>query len=242
MRRGSRRRIVVWLMVAMVVAGCSAGPPSSTLTTIDGTMTTLSGDVPIVAGIAMVRAGGGATALSLVEVDQNVFAGGISPVGGDGSFSVPLPDTATMDAFDLSPVSDFIGASLGLPCELDATDPSARVTEIGFIGLTAYPALFFLSLSGPGIAQSSTEPMTPPLALDAVPLVTWAYADRAVGVATPAAGCSAGDLSVDVDVSLRRGWNQLAWTFDPGPVTSVRLRDEPASPIYAYANFLGGTP
>jgi hypothetical protein len=241
MRRGARRRIVIWLVVGVLIAGCSASPPESTLARIDGTMTNLSGGVPLAAAIAVVRGGGRATALSLVEVDQNVFAGRISPVAGDGSFSVPLPDAATMDAFDLSSVSDFIGPWIELPCELDVTDAAARVTEIGFAGVTAYPMLFFLSLDGAGIAQSSTEPITPPLTLDAVPLVTWAYADRAVAVITPALGCSAGDLSVDVDVSLRRGWNQLSWTIDPGPVSLVRLRDEPTSPIYAYATFLGGT-
>jgi hypothetical protein len=185
-------------------------------------------------------------ASTVVEFDDGFYLAGLGQVAADGTYELVLPDGDAIPEALFRDAEDAVAALFfadGPACTVEASDPTARVTLTLFEGLTiASPA--FLTPMGLGAGLTTTEAVAPDhdfeAGLPSTTFVSLAYATAPTNLATTGADCAPeAGFTVDVDVELVEGWNQLTWVFVPDEGITVRDRamDEPVfSLVFPYVD------
>jgi len=181
---------------------------------------------------------------AVVEIEDGFYLAGLGQVAADGTYELALPDGDAIPEALFRDAEDAVAALFfadGPECTLEASDPSARVTLTLFEGLTiASPA--FLAPTGLGIGITTTDAVDPDFDFDTgfagTTFVSLAYATAPTTITTTGVDCAPeAGFTLDVDVELTAGWNQLTWVYLPDEGLTVRDRpvDEPVfSLVFPY--------
>lgn len=183
----------------------------------------------------------------IVDLGSGIFAGAFVPLEADGSFELSLPLAEEVPEALYRSADAFVQRVERIDgCTLVASDPAARATgTYGFLDVLIDDPdevfrLFFITTNlialgtdGMLVGIVSVDPwiVVDPAGADPEPVVagtvTWVHADRAFD-AVSAGTCSADGVTLDVDVRLDEGWNQITWQLLEGGVLSLRSRDAEA--------------
>jgi hypothetical protein len=200
-----------------VVVNVTADPTASY--TAEGTVVSFEGGAAVLGvALALIAVPEEVEVLrtSVVEVEEGVYVGPVSPIGPDGRFTLAFPHADALPETVSAPADDFVlDVRTVDDCTLTATDPAARITSTTFSFLPI-PAVVAVTAEGLALTITLDELVDitdASLEFTAFTFPTWVHADRAVSVETTGAGCTLVDAVIDVDVTLTQGWNQLAWSF-----------------------------
>lgn len=159
---------------------------------------------------------------SMVELENGLYAGPISPIDSEGGVNIQLPPVADIPAALLKPAASLVSIVDSFPdCQLVASQPTVMVTEAvaNLLPFLPIPTVILLTADGfypAAVTDATFEPgVTPVEEVYSHPFVTWVYAAGDVNVQTSGTGCDiAMGIEFAVDVDLVTGWNQLVWTYD----------------------------
>lgn len=231
------RRLAVLFVAALVLAACSSPPPAGPAS-VRGSVAP-SEEYVFGVGLAFRSAAMVMSELqnaAVFEVEEGFYVTAIAPLDADGAFSLALPDHADVPDDHLVPAETFLYNVVWIDgCTLEASDASALVSFHLFELLT-FPGLYAVTESGPTLAIASDAAIDTTLPEDVAfadrPILAWLYADKAVTIASDGDGCSDPmDGTLDVDLTLARGWNQVAWTIDFDADVLTLTNDATAAPV-----------
>ncbi|MDT3682985.1 MAG: hypothetical protein ROY82_11010 [Truepera sp.] len=240
-------RIVALAAGMLVLAACS--PPAAPVgpVTVNATLHAEPGSEVAVAGFYLMydmSLSVTAQASGVIAPEPGTYLGPASPIDSSGTMHLILPNPADLPDAVLGTAEHFLWLPAGPPvlCPTTASVPSARVSSA--ISLTGPAVPMVAILTGEGLYISYVADKEVDFSagdeqyLHMRPL-TWLYADNDVDVKTAAGGCANGtDPTVFVDLGLKKGWNQVAWTLEedplaPGTAKSMTLGNAPdVDPIY----------
>lgn len=218
------RSLSLLLVVALAACGQTPPPEDTGPETASGTLNaptaapTFLGAAILLADAAMVVA-----PAAVIEVQEGIFTGTMSPVNADGTVDIILPEADEMPASVLSPAGEFFYGFDYTTCELSTSAPEALVSEV-LLGLAPMPlpGMVFFSVEGNAFAVTTPQPVDMDAADPSVTgFVWWLYADSAVTVGTPAAGCDFNSIAMHIDLALEEGWNQVELLAEIDPVTDI---------------------
>jgi len=239
-----------------VLAACS--PPAAPIgpVTVDATLNAAPGSEAALAGFyVMFDLGVTVTgqASGVISPAPGAYVGPASAVDADGILHLVLPNPTDVPAEVLSTADGFVRLSAAphAVCPTSASVPSAKVSWTMFGFSESYPMLAVLTKDGFAENYATDKKvdfsLTETQLLD-MRIVNWLYADADVDVKTAPAGCLNGtDPTVFVDLKLKKGWNEVAWTPEedtlaPGTAKSVTLGNgADIDPVY-FSYFAPGTP
>lgn len=239
-----------------VLAACS--PPAAPVgpVTVDAILNAAPGAEAAVAGFYVMFDLGltvTAQASGVISPAPGVYLGPASAVDAAGIMHLVLPDPTDIPSEVLGPADGFVWlpSTPSALCATTASVPSAKVSWTIFDVFESYPMLAVLTQDGYAdnyptdkkVDFSGSEDQL----LD-MRFVNWLYADADVDVKTAPGGCPNGtDPTVFVDLKLKKGWNQVAWTLERDPVTPTTLKSvtlgngADIDPVY-FSYFTGGVP
>ncbi len=240
-------RIVTLAAGMLVLAACS--PPAAPIgpVTVNATLNAAPGSEAAVAGFyAMFDPALSVTAQAsgVISPDPGTYLGPASPIDANGTLHLLLPNPGDLPAAVLGTAEGFLWVPAGptVLCPTTASVPTARVSSAVALSGPAVPMVAVLTGDGLYVSYVSDKQVDFSAGdeqfLHMRPL-TWLYADNDVDVKTASGGCANGtDPTVFVDLGLKKGWNQVAWTLAedplaPGTAKSMTLGNAPdVDPIY----------
>jgi len=240
-------RIVTLAAGISVLAACSTPAAPIGPVTVNATLNAETGSDVAVAGFyAMFDPALSVTAQAsgVISPDPGTYLGPASPIDADGTLHLLLPNPGDLPAAVVGTAEGFlwIPASPNVLCPTTASVPSAKVSSAIALGGPAVPMVAVLTGSGLHVSYVSDKEVAFPGGSEQflhMRSITWLYADNAVDVETSAGGCQAGTSpTLFVDLKLKEGWNQVAWTLEedplaPGTAKSMTLGNAPnVAPIY----------
>ncbi|MBX3143649.1 MAG: hypothetical protein KF813_07835 [Trueperaceae bacterium] len=246
-------RILTLALVLTLLAACSQEPSGPRQHEEPGTVFGHAGapTPPLAMALLLVDPEDAFISLSpesLIEVVEGVYVGEVSAIGTDGEVTLRFPDAADIPSTLLRPAESlaYTASSFGFTCNLEASDPTARVTAIGVESLIFYAGVVFFTVEGaaPGIVLADDSPFPPPSpsAAASMRFQTWTYANKPVSIVSDPEFC--GDPTdpptLKVDVDLTEGWNRLEWAyiFDGDDLAAMEIRNSTATELF----FHFGTP
>lgn len=157
------------------------------------------------------------TSAAVTQIDANLWAGPITPVGADDAVIITLPSPADLPDVLLTDAESFLRpVNLMTECELEATVPTAKVTRAD-MGEIAMPGVLLYTVEGAVLTMVANQPLDlfgpAPVPFATLEFMTWVYADTATSIHTTGDDCSVGSTPISVAIDLVAGWNQLSWTF-----------------------------
>lgn len=240
-------RILAGTLILALLAACSQGPSEPHQYRATGTVYGHEGAVnqPLAAGSLLVdpEEAFGPSPVSLTEIVDGAYVGELASIDADGQLTLVFPSADDIPATLLRPAESLVYSdSFGLACNLEASDPSARVTAVGAEGLIFYTGVFFFTVDGavPGMALAEPVPFPPASEEEAAEMrfQTWAYANKPVSIVSDPEICgdTASPPVIKVDVDLAEGWNHLEWGYiqDGSDLVGLELRNSTATDLYFY--------
>ncbi len=241
----STPRILALAIGISVLAGCSSPAAPLGPVTVKATLAAGPGSGTAVAAFYVMQDGSFMVILDasgVVSPSPGIYVGPASPVDADATAHLVLPDPHDLPEEVLGTATSFVQVISSGPvvCPTTASVPSATVSKVLFSNGMSSPMVFILT--GDGLTTSYTGDKKVDFTASEEQLfhmrfVTWLYADNDVDVKTAPGGCVNGtDPTVVVDLNLRKGWNQVAWTMQEGgpsdPVTITLGNGADIDPIY----------
>jgi len=216
-----------------ILAACS--PPAAPVgpVTVDATLNAAPGSEAAVAGFYVMFDLGltvTAQASGVISPEPGVYVGPASAVDADGILHLVLPNPADIPSEALGPADGFVWLPVtpSTLCPTTASVPSARVSWTMFGIFESYPMLAVMTTNGFAQNLSTDKKVNFSLSEDQffdMRFVNWLYADADVDVKTAPGGCANGtDPTVFVDLELKKGWNQVAWSLEEDPATPGILK------------------
>lgn len=228
-------------LIALTLVACggqtSANPdpdpdpdpdPTPVVESVTGTVNPQPG-MPPVLGVAMAlidpEAALVVTGAALVDAGGGVYVGPYRPVDANGQVELVLPDAAEIPAEVLAPAEQFYFGLDYATCELTTSATGVTVTQFtGEVGFYMIPSVwsFMLDVNTPTLVTTTPVDMTQP-GFEVREIISWIYADAAVDITTPGAGCTSPVTTYHFDLSLEEGWNQVAVMVEREPDTGAPL-------------------
>lgn len=208
------------LVLALALAACSQAPAPSA-PKITGKLEGGASTTPALGAAMFIAAPNELAPVDLREVIPGFWLTPVSPVGSDASIEVPFPTVAEI------PASLLVGADEMLyvgeeTCPLAGAPATARFTPVGFLEGLAVPGVLLFYFMGPLPAYASDEVMdfeAADYSLYDYRSISWVLATEDADLTAGAGGCLIAGATVHVDFHLKRGWNQVAVTFERDQVT-----------------------
>ncbi len=244
MPRSTARFLAVVIGFSVLVA-CSAPAGPLGPVTVKATLNAEPGSEAAVAAFYVMHDSSlvlASQASSVNSPTPGTYVGPASPVDADDTVHLVLPDPNDLPEAVLATADSFVRVISIAPevCPTTASDPSTKVSMIILSPLLSYPTPFVLT--GDGFASSYTTDTKLDFTVNEEQLfhlrfVTWLYAEDAVDVKTAPGGCVNGTApTVEVDLELLKGWNQVAWSMQDGgsgdPPTFTLGNGSDVDPIY----------
>ncbi len=238
-------RIIAFAAGISILAACSSPAAPIGPATVKATVSAEPGSsVAIAAALVMYDMSVMSTmASSVIPLMPGIYLGPASPVDADGTVHLILPDPADLPSEVLGTADSFVWIPSSPPgvCPTTASLPSAKVSTTVFGEGTSVPMVAVITGDGVVVSYSSDKEFDfagTEEQLFHMKSVSWLYADNDVDTKTATGGCTYGtDTTVVVDLNLRKGWNQVAWTVQQeggptGPLTMTLSNGANIDPIY----------
>lgn len=244
----ARSLVALATLVALAACQPSGGGSGPTAATIRGTASADGGGV-LGAGLVLFDLSGlpvGPTGTAVATatwpvqaIDDGVWIAALTPTSSSGEFELVLPARSTLPAELFVPSASFMPTVAALlesgmgDCALTSTAATVMVTASAGgpagLGPISTPAPFLLVDGEVTLAFTTTVAIQPGDDVSELPFVTWVYADGDVTVGVDGADCPP---ELEVDLPLRRGWNEVVWTFSED-AASIARRDP--APVFVRA-------
>jgi len=220
------------LALAIALVACSAAPPE--VPAIGGTVVQ-SEDLVLGVGMWLVAPDGfgsltaGALGpVAFLEFEPGQSLGELVPVGADGAFDLPLPNADDIPEDVLIPAAEALINFVDTPaCEGVVSDPSVLVSAHASFG-ASIPGLYLVTAAyGWAAAPAGGAPGgTAPGGQGGGP---GGGGHRPVSMT--AEGCDfSGGVTGSAELSLRAGWNRVAWVVNDD-VTEVSLVNDASTAL-----------
>lgn len=248
-----RRLLLVSAAAALLVlAACSQPAPTpSGPQQVHLTGNPEPGGSPMLAGFFVMADASaiGSLASSVIEATPGMYYGPASPIDSEGSLDLILPDPQDVPSATTALATGFVHhPSDGTVCATTASDPAVRVSQAFSMLIVSFPGVFLVGPGGAGFTFITDAPYDFSGDLEQLAdmkAISWLYASGATDAKTAAPGCAGpnpADPVIHVDLHLKKGWNQVAWTAEVsgGILQSLTLSDA-ADVDPVYVNSFGGS-
>jgi len=196
-----------------------------------------TGNMPILgAGLVLLTETAPLVTAAFVEFLPGVYAGPVGPVNEDGSVGLVFPSGTALPDDAIHPVSDLImSLDVVFGCELTVSEPSVNVTQVS-PGPSSNVYLLLADGMFPALVTDTPFDYTAEFEEEFLSkaFISWVYSDGDTTVSL-AQDCIAGTTEVVVDLTLKSGWNQVAWHIEVDPdddevASFTLLNDDSESP------------